>query len=134
MENTQSTGINDTKKKILVIEDDNTISNMYKIGLTNDGYEVVIAKDGQEGLELSASEKPDIILLDIIMPKIDGFAVLGRLKENPVTKEIPVFLLTNLGQDEDKERGKKLGAVDYVVKADLTPMQISEKIKTYLNK
>jgi len=121
-----------SKKKILIIEDDSTISNMYKTGLTNYGYEVTLAQDGEEGLKLVKTEKPDVILLDVIMPKLDGFAVLTQLQANVATKKIPVLMLTNLGQVEDKRRGKKLGAVDYVVKADFTPMQVSEKIKKFL--
>ncbi|PIR94970.1 response regulator [Candidatus Falkowbacteria bacterium CG10_big_fil_rev_8_21_14_0_10_37_6] len=132
MKNTHSSNKSCKKKKILIVEDDQTIGNMYKTGLTNYGYDVVLADDGEKGVNLAKSEKPDIILLDIIMPRVDGFAALSSLKEDPKTKHIPVLMLTNLGQDEDKERGKELGAIDYIVKADLTPMQVSEKIKQYL--
>lgn len=132
MKNTHSSNKSGKKKKILIVEDDQTIGNMYKTGLTNYGYDVVLADDGEKGVNLAKSEKPDIILLDIIMPRVDGFAALSSLKEDPKTKHIPVLMLTNLGQDEDKERGKELGAIDYIVKADLTPMQVSEKIKQYL--
>jgi len=132
MKNTHSSNKSGKKKKILIVEDDQTIGNMYKTGLTNYGYDVVLADDGEKGVSLAKSEKPDIILLDIIMPRVDGFAALSSLKEDPKTKHIPVLMLTNLGQDEDKERGKELGAIDYIVKADLTPMQVSEKIKQYL--
>lgn len=119
-------------KKVLIIEDDQTISNMYQTGLNQDGYEITLAENGEKGLALAQEMHPDIILLDIIMPKMDGFAVLGHLKKDKSTKKIPVIMLTNLGQDDDRQRGKKLGAVDYVVKADFTPLQISEKIKKYL--
>lgn len=121
-----------SSKKIMIIEDDTTISNMYKTGLTNYGYEVSVAQNGEEGLKMVKQAKPNIILLDVIMPKIDGFAVLTQLKADKDTKKIPVLMLTNLGQTEDKQRGKKLGAIDYIVKADFTPMQVSEKIKKYL--
>ena len=123
---------NGKKKEILIIEDDTTISNMYHTSLTNDGYVVTLAEDGEKGLELAKKDKPDVILLDIIMPRMDGFAVLEHLKGDAETKDIPVLMLTNLGQGDDKERGKKLGASDYIVKADLTPLQVSEKIKKYL--
>ncbi len=119
-------------KKILIIEDDTAISKMYQTSLKNDGYEVVAADDGDAGLEMAKKEKPDLILLDIILPKMDGFAVLEGLKKESGIKNIPVIMLTNLGQEEDKERGKKLGAKDYIVKADFTPMQVSEKIKKYI--
>lgn len=121
----------ENKKKILIIEDDAAIFNMYKGALEKDGYVVLEGKDGEEGLRL-AGNLPDLILLDIILPKIDGFGVLQKLKADPKTKNIPVIMLTNLGQDEDKEQGKKFGAADYWVKASFTPGQMSEKIKQYL--
>lgn len=121
-------------KKILIVEDDQTIATMYHTSLTNDGYEVTLAENGERGVELAGQQRPDIILLDIIMPKMDGFAVLEKLKGDNATKDIPVVLLTNLGQDEDRERGQKLGALDYIVKADYTPLQVSEKVKAYLTK
>ena|SRR3989338_2556712 len=119
-------------KKVLIIEDDQTISNMYQTGLSQNDYEITLAENGEKGLTLAQEINPDIILLDIIMPKMDGFAVLEHLKKGEPTKDIPVIMLTNLGQDDDRKRGKELGAVDYVVKADFTPLQISEKIKKYL--
>jgi len=119
-------------KKILIIEDEKDISKMYQTSLQNDGYEVVLAGNGEEGLKSALESKPNLILLDIIIPKMDGFSTLEQLKKEKVTKNIPVIMLTNLGQDEDKEKGKKLGAVDYFVKANFTPMQISAKIKKYL--
>lgn len=120
------------RKKILIIEDDATISSMYKSSLEKDGYTVVVAPEGERGWQLAGSQLPNLILLDIILPKLDGFSVLDKLRQDPKTKGIPVIMLTNLGQDEDKARGKKLGAVDYWVKADFTPAQVSEKIKNYI--
>jgi len=120
-------------KKILVIEDDAMISSMYKTKFAADGFAVAIAGDGEAGLELARQEKPDIIMLDVILPRLDGFSVLEELKKDSATKDIPVIMLTNLGTEEDKVKGEKLGAVDYLVKASLTPGQVSQKIKTALN-
>jgi len=105
---------------------------MYKGSLEKEGYAVVIAPDGEEGLKLAARELPNLILLDIILPKLDGFGVLEKLKIDAATKGIAVVMLTNLGQDEDRERGKKIGTADYWVKADFTPAQVSEKVKKYI--
>jgi len=86
------------------------------------------------GYELAEKNNPDIILLDIILPQMDGFTTMEKIKENPKTKKIPVFFLTNLKQEEDVQRGEQLGAIDYLVKASMTPNQILEKIKNFLNK
>jgi DNA-binding response OmpR family regulator len=122
----------DAKKKILVVEDDTALRAMYKGKFEADGFEVLTADNGADGLELAKNEKPDIIMLDVIMPQIDGFSVLQELKNDTKTKSIPTIMLTSLGTDEDKEKGEKMGAVDYIVKANLTPAQVSEKIKKYL--
>ncbi len=120
-------------KTILIVEDEETISSMYKVKLEESGrLKVLIAIDGALGLEMAKKEKPNIIVLDIILPQLDGFSVLEELKKGNSTKKIPVVMLTNLGTDEDKAKGKKLGAVDYLVKANLTPAQVEEKIKQYL--
>ncbi|MCG2700696.1 MAG: response regulator [Candidatus Falkowbacteria bacterium] len=120
------------KKTILIIEDEETISAMYKAKLEESGrFNVLIADNGVSGLEAARKEKPDIVMLDIILPQIDGFSVLAELKKKDSTKKIPVIMLTNLGTDEDKEKGKKFGAADYLVKANLTPAQVEEKIKQY---
>ncbi len=121
-----------TKKKILLVEDDTLISSMYKIKFKADGFEVVIASDGASALELAKKEKPDIVMLDIILPQLDGFTVLEELKKDQTTKHIPVIMLTNLGTTEDKAKGEKLGAIDYLVKASLTPAQVSQRIKEHL--
>lgn len=124
---------NPGKSKILIVEDDAIINLMYKTKLELDGFEVLSATDGLMGLAMAKKEKKDLILLDIIMPQLDGFTVLAELKRDVRTKDTPVILLTNLGTEEDKERGIKLGAVDYIIKAGLTPAQVSEKVQEYLN-
>jgi len=121
------------KKKILLVEDDTLISSMYKTKFKADGFEVVIASDGASALVLAKKEKPDIVMLDIILPQLDGFTVLEELKKDQATKQIPVVMLTNLSTTEDKAKGEKLGAVDYLVKASLTPAQVSQRIKSTLN-
>lgn len=120
------------KKKILIIEDDSVLSSMYKTKFEADGLEVLSAANGVDGLKTAQKEKLDLIMLDIILPQIDGFAVLEELKKDPKTKIIPVIMLTSLGTDEDQEKGKKMGAIDYIIKASLTPAQISERIKEIL--
>jgi DNA-binding response OmpR family regulator len=118
--------------KILLVEDDKMISSMYETKLKQDNYIVYAAEDGARALEIASQEKPDLILLDIILPQLDGFFVLQELKNNESTKNIPVVMLTNLGTSEDKEKGKQLHADAYLVKANLTPSQLCEEIKQYL--
>ncbi len=118
-----------SKKTILLVEDDEMISMMYKTKFEQADFEVLAANNGTEGLELALSKKPDLILLDIIMPQLDGFTVLERLKMSSKTKNIPVYLLTNLGTEEDIKKGEELGAKDYLVKANLTPAEVLDKVK-----
>ncbi|MFC1678151.1 response regulator transcription factor [Patescibacteria group bacterium] len=122
------------KYKILLVEDDAMISNMYRTKLERDDIIVLTSDNGAQGLEMAIDEKPDLIMLDVILPQLDGFAVLQELKQNGITKHIPVIMLTNLGTDEDKDRGERSGASDYWVKSNLTPTEVSEKIKKYLHK
>jgi CheY-like chemotaxis protein len=124
----------DEQANILLIEDEEVLANMYETKFKNEGFKIRKALDGEEGLKLVAEEKPELILLDIIMPKLDGFSVLKRLKANEATKNIPVVLLTNLGQNEDVDKGQKLGAMGYLVKANLTPSEVVNKVKEFLNK
>jgi DNA-binding response OmpR family regulator len=117
---------------VLIVEDDNMISAMYRTKLEQDGFVVAVADNGATGVELAKSEKPDIIMMDVILPQLDGFSALEAIKNDPKTKKIKVIMLTNLGTNEDKQKGEKLGAADYLVKANLTPAQVSEAIKKYL--
>ncbi|MFW0862532.1 MAG: response regulator transcription factor [Candidatus Komeilibacteria bacterium] len=121
-------------KKILLIEDEEILANMYKLKLVKAGYEVEVARDGETGVQLTKSLKPDLVLLDIIMPKKDGFIVLEEIKSDEFTKNIPVYMLTNLGQEEDTAKGKELGAVGYFVKADMTPGELVIKINKHFKK
>lgn len=108
------------------------ISSMYKTKFEADDFEVLLADNGVSGLELAKKAKPDIIMLDVILPQLDGFSVLEQIKKDKIAKNIPVIMLTNLGTDEDRKKGESLGAADYLVKASLTPGQISAKIKQAL--
>lgn len=123
----------DNKIKILLIEDDVFLAKMYKIKLDLDGFEVIHSENGEKGLVLASHKKPNIILLDIILPKMDGYQVLSQLKKAEETKNIPVILLTNLGQKEDIDKGLALGANDYLIKAYFTPAEVVNKIKKVLN-
>jgi DNA-binding response OmpR family regulator len=115
--------------KILLIEDDKFLSDMYVTKFSKFGYEIETAYDGEEGIRKIKELKPDIILLDIRLPLKDGFEVLGETKKDQKTKDIPIILLTNLGQKEDIEKGLKLGAVDYLIKAQFTPQEVVDKVK-----
>jgi len=122
----------ENKTKILLIEDDNFLVEMYTTKFELEGFEVASAEDGQKGLEMVKREKPDIILLDILMPKMDGFAVLDALKKDNATSGIPVILLTNLGQKDDVKKGFEKGAVGYLIKAHFMPSEVVDKIKKIL--
>lgn len=111
------------KKHILLVEDDNFLANIYKTKFEMEGFKVSVAENGELGLKDAIKKQPDIILLDILLPKMDGFTVLEHLKDEEDTKDIPVVLLTNLGQKDDVERGLKLGAVDYLIKAHFKPSE-----------
>lgn len=119
----------DIHKFVLVAEDDKFYANVYKRKLEIEGYEVVIAKNGQEALDIIKTKTPDLILLDLIMPVIDGFGVLKEVKNDIKTKNIKVIVLSNLGQDEDMEKAKKLGADEYIVKSNLTIDELMDRIK-----
>ncbi len=116
------------KKKILMIEDEPTLSEMYKLYLNKVGCEVLFASDGQAGLEIAKQKKPDLILLDILMPHMDGWEVIKNLKCTPETNQIPVIVFSNLGQLEEIEKGLNLGADDYIVKTELTPKELAERV------
>jgi len=126
--------MSDSKKKILLVEDDKFLSEMYITKLTESGFEVEAAFDGEEGLLKADTFRPDLILLDIVLPKKDGFEVLKLLKEKEELKKILVIALTNLGQKEEVQKGFDLGADDYVIKAHFTPTEVVAKINRLLNK
>lgn len=120
--------------KILIIEDDLFLLGMYATKFEMENLKVFTAEDGEKGLKIANKESPDLILLDIKLPGIDGFEVLKNLKKETGTKNIPVILLTNLSQKEEVERGLSLGAVDYLIKAHFMPSEVVNKIKKVLGK
>ena len=120
--------------KVLVVEDDKFLRELINRKLQSENFETVLAIDGEIGLDLVEKERPDIVLLDLILPGVNGFEVLAKIKENEKLKEIPVLILSNLGQKDDIEKGMGLGAADYLVKAHFTPNEIIEKIHQTLAK
>ena len=118
--------------KILVVEDDKFLREMISRKLEKEGYEVYQAIDGEKGEEKIKEVKPDIVLLDLILPGINGFEVLEKLKANPALEQVPVIVISNLGQREDIEKGLKMGAVDYLIKAHHTPVEIIAKVGEFL--
>jgi len=119
-------------KTILIVEDDKFLRELIAQKLIKEGYEISKATDGEQGIKKIKEERPDLVLLDLILPGIDGFEVLTRIKTDPALAQIPVIILSNLGQSEDVDRGLKLGATDYLVKAHFTPDEIIEKVKNAL--
>lgn len=116
-------------KKIFIIEDEQSLRDILSMRLKDAGFEIEVAVDGAEALEKLKIITPDLILLDIILPKIDGFTVLGKIKEDLTTKDIPVIVLSNLGQDADIKRALDLGAADYFIKAQHSLLEIVELVK-----
>jgi len=123
----------DKKIKILLAEDDKFIARAYTDGLTRSGYEVIAVTDGQEAIKQAKEKKPDIILLDLIMPVKNGFEALEEIKSDKNMKDVPVLILSNLGQDTDIKKGRDLGAVDYLIKSDYSMTEVIKKINKYLN-
>lgn len=115
--------------KILIIEDDKFLRELITKKISNEGFQIVEAIDGEQGIEKAKKENPDLILLDIILPEIDGFDVLKRIKKE---SKVPVIILSNLGQKKDIEKGFELGAADYLIKAHFTPEEIIKKIRKVL--
>lgn len=122
------------KTKITLIEDDEILSKVLYAELVDAGFEVAQAFDGEAGLELVRSKRPDLVLLDLVLPKKHGFDVLQELKRSPETTSIPVIILTLLGEDEDIKKGLQLGANDYLVKSSHAMAEIVEKVKSFFAK
>ncbi len=121
-------------KKILIIEDDSFLSEMYLAKFNQSDFQAEVATDGKEGLNKVKSFNPDLILLDIVLPKMDGFEVLKELKKDSELKNIPVVLLTNLGQKNEVEKGLSLGADEYIIKAHFTPSAVVNRVKEIINR
>ncbi len=123
-----------TKAKVAIIEDDIAIVQMYRIKFESEGYNVETAGDGITGLELIESFSPDIILLDLMMPNMDGLAMLQRLRGTTEGKKARVVVLTNMGDTETATKVYKMAADDYIVKAEMTPKQVAERVRLLLAK
>ena len=121
------------KIKVLLVEDDAMIVDIYKLRLESEGYEVTVTEKGSEALELAKSQKPAIILLDIMLPETDGFSILKTLKDDVDLKSIPVILLTNLSQESDHKKGLEYGAQEYLVKSQNTPAEVIQKVQKLIN-
>ena len=119
-------------KKILLVEDEEIMIDLLQKKLTKEGYETSVARDGQEGLEMMKEVKPDLILLDIIMPKMGGFEVMEEMAKIKELKKIPVIVISNSGQPVELDRAQKLGAKDWLIKTEFDPQEVIEKVKKQL--
>lgn len=119
--------------KILLVEDDKFLRDLLTKRLSKEGFEIETAVDGEEGLKKVQETKPDLVLLDLILPGINGFDVLKKIRENPALSDVKIIVLSNLGQKEDVKRALDLGAQDYLVKAHFTLDEIIEKVKKNLS-
>jgi len=119
---------------VILAEDEQVLADMYATKLRKEGIDVVVAYNGQEVLDAAKKSRPDLILLDLVMPVMDGFEALQALRADPATKDNKIYIFTNLSQEEDRRKAKELGADGYLVKADYTPSQISQYIQTLANK
>lgn len=121
-------------KKILLVEDDNFIIDIYITKLKEVGFSVQSAANGEDALAKIKQSRPDLVLLDIVLPQVTGFEFLQEIKSMPELKNVPVIVLSNLGQKKEVEKGLSLGAAKYLIKAHYTPTEVVEEIRTVLNK
>ncbi|MEI6378845.1 MAG: response regulator [Candidatus Falkowbacteria bacterium] len=119
-------------KKLVIVEDEEFLLDMYKLKFEAEGYQVSTANNGEDGLKTALEVVPDLVLLDLVMPKMDGYEVLRSLRANEKTAHIKIYLLSNLGQSGEIDRGKKEGADGYFVKSSLTPTQLAEEVRKIL--
>lgn len=115
-------------KKVLLVDDDNDLRQLYAVELGSKNYVVLEAPDGEQGLAVAKAENPDLILLDIMMPKLDGIATLIQLKQDPATNKTPVIMLTNFGQENLVKQAFASGAIDYLLKYKVTPAEMADKV------
>jgi DNA-binding response OmpR family regulator len=124
--------MDNASKKILIVEDDKFLAKMMSKAMEGEGYEVILASNGKEGLIKSSAGGINLILLDLMLPDLDGFDLLRTIKSNEATKSIPVIIMSNLGQAEDMAQAKKMGASDYLIKSDMALDEVVKKVKNYL--
>jgi DNA-binding response OmpR family regulator len=121
------------KKKILIVEDDNFVAEVYFAKLTEMGYEAILAQNGEEGISALKRDKIDLILLDILMPIMNGMEMLEEIKKQEGWKNIPVILLTNVGEKESIQKVREMGVKNYLIKSHFTPAEVIEKIEAVFN-
>lgn len=121
-------------KKILLIEDEQLMIELLERRLIQEGYDVAVAKDGVEGLEKTKEAKPDLILLDIIMPRMGGFEVMEKMNEDEELKKIPIIVISNSGQPVELDRAKRLGAKDWLIKTEFDPQEVIDKVIKQIGK
>ena len=127
-----TTSLRSGTKHILIVEDDAFLANAYRIKVEKAGYRVSMAADGEEALRLFQESPADLILLDLVMPHMDGFTVLEKIRSMPKGKKTPIMVISNLEQDEDLERAKRAGANDYIVKSDIRLKDMLKKVSALL--
>lgn len=120
------------RKKVLVVDDESSIREIYKKEFTSAGFDVSVAVDGEDGLLRAGEQTPNLILLDVMLPKMSGIDVLKSLRKNPLTKDIPILLLTNLGEETIIKEGFSLGADGYLLKVSYTPSQVVDECRKFL--
>ena len=118
--------------RVLFVEDDPSVAQMYKLKLELDGYDVEVAPDGEKALDIAYKNPPDIIFLDIRLPKLDGFGVLEALRKDRKTESVPVVILSNYSEKQLIDRGLRLGALEYLIKTQTTPARLSGGLETWL--
>lgn len=121
-------------KKILLIEDEELIVKLLEKKLAGIGYDVMLAANGKEGIEIMKKNIPDLVLLDMVMPKMGGFEVLAVVKKDPVLAKIPVIIISNSGQPLELEKAKKMGAADWLVKTEFDPREVAQKVEKIIKR
>lgn len=121
-------------KKILIVEDEEIMQGLLKRKLAHEGYDIAIASNGLEGLEKIKKDKPDLVLLDIIMPEMGGFEMMEEMSKNKEMKDIPIIVISNSGQPIELDRAKKLGAQDWLVKTEFDPQEVLDKVLKQIGK
>ncbi len=127
-----SKGAEDKQKIILIVEDDKFLLEILEEEFSKNGFKVVAVRDGEQGLEAAANYKPELILADILMPKMDGITMLTKLRSNPATKNIPAIILTNLNDTENIDKALETGVYDFLVKSDWEPKDLVKRVREKL--
>jgi two-component system, OmpR family, alkaline phosphatase synthesis response regulator PhoP len=121
-------------KKILLVEDEQIIIDLLQKKLIEEGYDVSVAKNGEEGVKMMQEEKPDLVLLDIVMPKMGGLEVMEEMQKDPDLKRVPIVVVSNSGQPVELDRAKRLGAKDWLIKTEFDPQEVIDKVINQIGK